>query len=120
MQVLLRKLDRELTDALSCIIAAIDSNYNLSLLVNGSPVVVTFWLDAFKHEAICDVEKYLSMTPTKPETGSEVRRFLVCQKPLFQCNFPFSDTIQVLLETKLKKFLSIPGKYSYYVPGVTT
>lgn len=106
MHVLLRKLDREATDALAGIIAFIDSNYNLDLLDKGHDMtVVEFWLNAFKHKAICDLW----------DASNVVGRFCVCQKLVFRCSFPFSDTIQETLEAELKPHLSTSGKCIYYM-----
>lgn len=109
LQVLLRKLGSEVTNALADIIVAIDINYNLNILVEGSPVVVRFWLDAFKHETIFDVWKHLKINASKSELTKVSGRFSVYPKSLFKSSFPFSNAIQGIVEAELKT-LSTPGK----------
>ena len=85
MKVLLRRLDRDLTNAFSTIIAAIDTNYNLDLLINGPPYLVAFWLEAFKHQAVSNIwgQGILSANESK------VSIYVHNQKSFFCC-FPFS------------------------------
>lgn len=95
MKVLLRRLNRDLTDAFSTIIAAIDTNYNLDLLVNGSPCLVQFWIDAFKHQAVSDIwgQDILSTNESK------VSAYVHNQNPFFCC-FPFSFIFRDSIENQ--------------------
>ena len=86
MNVIIRRLESETADVLSGIIAAIDTNYNLDLLVcHGPPVLTCFWIEAFKHKIISDIlEQHRFVTNTK---------FALYQSS-FICAFPFSVFIQ--------------------------
>ena len=98
MNVILRRLESETADVLSGVIAAIDTNYNLELLVcNGPPVLSDFWIEAFKHKIISDILEQHSVTK-----GS---RLTLCQSS-FVCTFPFSVFFQDSIETQLRIKLS--------------
>ena len=106
IKVILRRLDSEIIDAFSTIIAMIDTNYNLELLVNGSPDLVQFWLDVFKHPFICDTRESIVM-------AKESTLFL--RQNSFYCCFPFSFVFQHYIVRQLKLKWSTLGKSDVYV-----
>ena len=95
MKVLLRRLDRDLTNAFSTIIAAIDAYYNLDLLVNGPPCLVQFWLNAFKHQAVSEIwEQDIFLA-----SESKVSVYVHNQNSFFCC-FPFSFIFRDSIENQ--------------------
>ena len=98
MNVIFKRLECETADVLSSIIAVIDTNYNLELLVcNGPPVLPCFWIEAFKHTIVSD--------KWEQQIVSKGRRPALCQS-LFCCSFPFSiffqDSIEQILQLSNK------------------
>ena len=109
IKVILRRLDSEIIDAFSTIIAMVDINYNLELLANSSPDLVQFWLIAFEHLSICDTREYTVM-------AKESTLFL--RQNSFYCCFPFSFIFQHYIVKELKLKCSTLGKSDVYMYNV--
>ena len=109
IKVILRRLDSEIIDAFSTIIAMVDTNYNLELLANSSPDLVQFWLEAFKHLSICNTREYIVMA--KEST-------LFPRQNSFYCCFPFSFIFQHYIVKELKLKCSTLGKSDVYMYNV--
>lgn len=106
IKVILRRLVSEIIDAFSTIIAMIDINYNLELLVNSSPDLVQFWLKSFQPSLVCDTREYIVM-------AKKSRIFL--RQNSFYCHFPFSFIFQHYIVMELKLKWSTLGKPDVYV-----
>ena len=102
MNVILRRLESETAGVLSGIIAAIDTNYNLELLLCSNEPVTCFWIEAFKHKIISDVVKQQHFATIE-------NRFDLYQIS-FVCSFPFSVFFQDSLETRWRLKLSNFGE----------
>ena len=94
INVILRRLDSEIINAFAAIIAVIDTNYNLELLVDDS----RFWLDAFKHKRVSDTW----------EQGDMVS----CSQYFFVSGFPFSFVLQYPIEKQWKIEANKLGKHT--------
>lgn len=94
INVILRRLDSEIINAFAAIIAVIDTNYNLELLVDDS----RFWLDAFKHKRVSDTW----------EKGDMVS----CSQYFFVSGFPFSFVLQDPIEKQWKIEANKLSKYT--------
>ena len=90
MKVILRRLDSEISNAFSTIIATIDTNYNLELLVNGSSSLVDFWLKAFEHQIVSDTWEYDMFLINESSFTHNQNSFFCC--------FPFSFIFQDFIE----------------------
>ena len=103
MNVILKRLESETADVLSGIIAAIDTNCNLELLVSNDPPVTCFWIEAFKQKIISDTweEQYVT------KAG---RKLSFCQSS-FCCSFPFSIYFQDSIHTQWR--LKLSGKLKH-------
>ena len=91
INVILRRLDSEIINAFAAIIAVIDTNYNLELLVDDS----RFWLDAFKHKRVSD-------TWEQGDVVSANKTRFACIQYSFISGFPFSFVLQDPLEKQWK------------------
>lgn len=100
-KVILRRLDSEIINVFSTIIAAIDINYNLELLVNGHPELIYFWLKAFNHQIVSDTwEQDVLLTSSG----------FTCSRYSFFCCFPFSFIFQEAIERQWKAEKFLDGK----------
>lgn len=94
IKVILRRLDSEIINAFSTIIAAIDINYNLELLINSHPDLINFWLKAFNHQVVSDTwEQGILLANSSGFTRNQYS---------FLCCFPFSFIFQEAIESQWK------------------
>ena len=100
INVILRRLDNEIINAFSAIIAVIDINYNLELLVDDS----RFWLDAFKHKRVSD-------TWEQGDIVSANKTRFTCSQYSFVSGFPFSFVLQDPIEKQWKIEANKLGKH---------
>ena len=100
INVILRRLDSEIINTFAAIIAVIDTNYNLELLVDDS----CFWLDAFKHKRVSDTWEQGDMV------SANKTRF-TCSQYSFVSGFPFSFVLQDPIEKQWKIEANKLGKH---------
>jgi hypothetical protein len=101
--VLSRKVDEVVVPIFSEIIAAIDQNYNLNILIkqDKNPALSQFWLNIFSDSSIMQFDYITSKEPIpvrKAEGG-------------FDSCFPFSWLVYEIIEGQWDKVRSSTGKY---------